>query len=113
MAKDDYHVLVYRILVYLYACLKKCEKPSLEYMKNDTDAFPVGFDYWQYIFRNLYSDGYIEGVVSVPVIGDIKQVKVTDELMITPKGIEYLQENSSMKRAMNFLKELKATIPGM
>lgn len=29
MAKDDYFVVVYKILKYLYECLKKGEKPAL------------------------------------------------------------------------------------
>ena len=28
MAKDDYFVIVYRLLKYLYDCLKKSEKPN-------------------------------------------------------------------------------------
>ena len=34
MAKDDYHVIVYQILAYLYQCLKKgerVEQKNLEY----------------------------------------------------------------------------------
>ena len=42
MSKDDYHVLAYRILAYLYECLKEGIRPSMEYLSCDTRAFPVG-----------------------------------------------------------------------
>ena len=35
MVKDDYHVIVYKILAYLYSCLKKGENPEKEYLLCD------------------------------------------------------------------------------
>ena len=32
MAKDDFHVIAYRILDYLYECMKKGESPEVEYL---------------------------------------------------------------------------------
>ena len=113
MSKDDYHVIAYRILIYLYACIKQGQKPSLDYLQYNTDDFPVGKDYWYYILENLYISGYIEGVSIVPILGDSKCVKLTDSLRITPLGIEYIQENSTMQKAKSFLKELKEIIPGL
>lgn len=114
MAKDDYHVIAYRILVYLYACLKQCEKPNLEYLACETDAFPIGESYWQYILSHLYEDGYIEGVILMPVLRQqFKSIKLTPDMRITPKGIEYLQENSAMQKAKSFLKDLREIIPGL
>lgn len=40
-------------------------------------------------------------------------VKLGTDFMITPKGIEFLQENSAMNIAKEFLKTLKETIPGL
>lgn len=114
MAKNDYHVIAYRILAYLYACLKQGEKPNLEYLKYDTDDFPIGKDYWYYILTQLFKEGYIDGAVFVPVLGEtIKAVRITDKIMITPSGIEYLQNNSAMKKALDFLKTLKEIVPGI
>lgn len=45
MAKDEYAVLVCRILSYLYSCLKNGAKPDLEYLTFDTKAFPMGIIY--------------------------------------------------------------------
>ncbi len=114
MAKDDYHVIAYRILAYLYACLKEGRRPSLEYLTYSSDDFPVGKDYWYYILAHLCSEGYIEGVTLIPILGQSsKSVKLTQNLTITPMGIEYLQNNSAMKRALDFLKSLKEIIPGV
>ena len=114
MEKDDYHVIVYRILIYLYACLKEGEKPNLDYLKCGTEDFPVGKDYWQYILFHLFEDGYIEGAAMIPILGEtVKSVRLTPGLTITPKGIEYIQENSVMQKAKSFLKDLKEMVPGL
>ncbi len=114
MAKDDYFVIVYRILVYLYACLKAGQRPSLEYLQYGTDDFPVVKDYWQYIWLNLYKEGYIDGIKVIPILGEQnKGIKLTEQLAITPKGIEYVVDNSAMQKAKNFLKELKEIVPGV
>lgn len=114
MAYDDYHVIVYRILAYLYACLKAGDKPNLEYLTYKTDAFPIGKDYWDYIMLELIQSNYIKGAVIVPILGNnIKSVKITNELSITPLGIEYLQDNSMMKKAFTFLKSIKEIVPGL
>ena len=43
MAKDDYFVMAYKLLSYLYACLKAGKDPlDGGYMDYDTKAFPVG-----------------------------------------------------------------------
>lgn len=114
MAKNDYHVLAFRILAYLYACLKEGEQPDAEYLKYGTDKFPIGEAYWYYILTNLYTDGYISGVALIPILGRAdKGVRLLPNLCITPKGIEYLQENSTMSKAREFLKSIKEIVPGI
>lgn len=111
MAKDDYFVLAYRLLAYLYDCLKKEKKPDWEYMMYETKQFPISEDYFVYLFEQLCNGGYIEGVLVFPQNGycGIKDTGIR----ITPKGIEFLQENSCMKRAAQFLKSLKEAVPGL
>lgn len=114
MAKNDYFVIVYRFLAYLYECLKEGEKPNLEYLQPKTDSFPVNKSYWEYIINHLLEDGYIEGVDQISVLGRTeKLVKMTQDIMITPLGIEFLQDNSNMSKAKEFLKTLKEIIPGL
>lgn len=114
MAKDDYYVLAYRILAYLYVCLKQGQNPSMQYLVCDSDDFPVGKDYWNYIFEHLFTDGYIEGVTLLPIMEkQTPGVKLTERVRITPAGIDYLQNNSAMQKALGFLKNLKEIIPGI
>lgn len=114
MAKDDYYVIAYRILAYLYACLKAGEEPDLNYISHESDVIGISLNYWEYIIRNLYQEGYLENVLLVPVIGrKSPEVRLKSNTMITPKGIEFLQNNSTMSKAKEFLKTLKETIPGL
>lgn len=113
MAKDDYYVIAYRILAYLYTCLKAGEEPDLSYISADSEAIQISQNYWEYIIRNLYEDGYLEGISLLPVIGRQTPGIKLRGVMITPKGIDFLQNNSSMAKARDFLKTLKETIPGL
>lgn len=113
MAKDDYFVIAYRILAYLYACLKAGEPVDIKYLKCGTEDFPVNSTYWEYILRHLYDDGYIEGVSLVSITGrQTKGIKFTSAVSITPAGIEYLHENSTIQKAKAFLKDIKEIVPG-
>lgn len=114
MSKNDYHVLAYRLLAYLYACLKDGTQPDMEYLQYNTKDFPIGEDYWNYLLCSLLESGYIRGaeVVQMPRIPQ-PRVKVIAALQITPMGIEYLLENSMMKKAVGFLKSIKETVPGL
>jgi len=114
MAKNDYFVLAYRVLSYLYACLKEGEPADWEYLNYNTKDFPIGEEYFRYLLEHLLLDEYIEGIVLISRVGTkAKGIKETDGISITPKGIEYLQENSTMKKAAEFLKSVKEIIPGL
>lgn len=114
MAKDDYHVLAYRILAYLYACLKDGTKPDLNYLSYDSKVFNIAESYWEYIITHLYEDGLVEGIYLIPMSGRSNPgIKYDTNFMITPKGIEFLQNNSSMNRAKEFLKTIKEVVPGL
>ena len=112
MAKDDYFVLAYRILAYLYACLKNGEQPDMNYIS--ASELGINPNYWEYIMRHLYQDEFIEGLHVLNVAcRATPQIKLTQAIMITPLGIEFLENNSTMAKAKIFLKTLKETIPGL
>lgn len=110
MAKNDYFVITYRILAYLYESFMSGEKPDTEMF--GPDALKINEGYWTNVIESLYDDGYIKGVAMVSRPGGAPGVKILD-LKITSAGIEYLQENSSIQKAKNFLKGLKEVIPGL
>lgn len=115
MAKDDYHVVVYQILSYLYMQLKKGSTVDTLYISSDSPYYRINEKYWEYIIRNLCQDGYIEGVsVKVQHYTDGQtevQIYGLDECQITPKGIEYLSDNSFMNKAKEFFKDAKSIVP--
>ena len=49
MAKNDYHVIVYRILLYLYACLKGGEDVDTKRLDEIALAAGANERYWHYI----------------------------------------------------------------
>ena len=53
MAKDDYFVLVYKILSYLYAVLKEGRPPEEKLLRHDSPLLGVNEVYWTYIMEHL------------------------------------------------------------
>lgn len=111
MAKDDYFVIVYKILDYLYFCLKSGKTPEAEMLMFDGGLFQIHREYWVYIFDNLVKDGYISGIHNVRVGNGYYISRQIPCCMITPKGIEYLMENSMMKKVVETLKDIKSIMP--
>ena len=102
MAKDDYFVLVYKLLTILYTTLKNGKVVTDSELKELSEGLPL--DYWEYILKSLSEDGYITGVKPISSLSG-NSIQITT-LQITPKGIEYLQDNSKMKKAKEVLKNI-------
>jgi len=105
MSKDDYYVIAYRLLTYLYACLKKgkfADPPVLS-----AAYFEIGVPYFGYIVHNLHADGYISGVDVIATRAEAKAVRIAADINITPKGILYLSETPIFQKA----KDIAAIIP--
>nr|DAY48641.1 MAG TPA: YjcQ protein [Caudoviricetes sp.] len=106
MQKDDYFVIVYQVLNYLYKQLKN-GKPTVDSHSVVKAINPhIKADYWLYIIHSLFDGQYITGkevkhryIGADPVIDDY-EVTV---LKITPKGIEYLQSNAMIEKAKDYL----------
>lgn len=115
MAKDDYHVIVYQILSYLYQQLKRGYSADPDCLRNEGELFSIPEKYWEYIIYNLVKEELIYGI-------KIKERRYVDgetaidfsgleNAQITPKGIEYLTDNSFMEKAKNLLKDVKSIVP--
>lgn len=111
MAKDDYYVIVYKILAYLYVKLKAGEEIEPEMLMYDGTLFHINRKYWVYIFENMVNDGYITGLSNISVGEGYYLREQFPECQITPKGIEYLCENSLAEKAKQFLKDIKEITP--
>ena len=108
MAQNDYFVIVYQVLKYLYDCLKKGEKPEVCYLRASRYSIPE--NYWAYIVISLINEEYVAGISPVETKSGVVFDNLQDTL-ITPKGIEYLFENSLIQKAKRTLKDVKDIIP--
>lgn len=109
MAKNDYYAIAYRLLKYLYDCLKRSEKPAVS--KLVAENFGIKQDYWEYVLRTLTERGYIEGVTLIDVCGrDDALPEIERNIQITPEGIQFLKENSMMAKAKAAAKEARDLI---
>lgn len=114
MAKDDYHVIVYQILSYLYVRLKSGEPVEVDGINYDCKNFLINKRYWQYIMINLLKDGYIEGITAEErhyVSGPQIVINDLECCQITPKGIDYLIDNSLLAKAKDLVDSAAAIAP--
>ena len=101
MARDDYYVVVYCLLKCLYDYLKHGQHISNDKLKELSSN--LNYDYCIYILANMYEEGFITGVELINTFSG-KDVKIID-LQITPKGIDYLQNNSTMHKTLEWIKK--------
>ena len=111
MARDDYYVIVYQILSYLYVQLKSGNSVNPKLITHDSEYLKINESYWLYIIENLLKDGYIENIALIKTWGNQVIVDNLDQCRITPRGIAYLCENSFIEKAKQFLKDTKAIVP--
>lgn len=109
MAKDDYFVIAYRILDYLYKCFKDGVSSDIDFIS--PDALKINQGYFVNVMESLSDKEYIKGVCFPRSIGAPVGVKFSD-LKITQDGMEFLQENSSIQKAKKALQTFKSVIPG-
>ena len=101
MSKDDYYVIVYKILAYLYVQLKKGESVEAEMLMYDGDLFQINRTYWVYIFENLSKDGYITGLSNITVGNgyylkeQFPTVKLHQKALIIFAKIHWLKKQNS------------------
>ena len=93
MAKNDYCVVVYKILNYLYEMLRDGRPIYCNEILNDGSLFPILNDeYWNTIIDNLISNGYIFDDETKLFADGIECAKMVT-YSISIKGIEYMYQN--------------------
>jgi len=95
----DNFKIIYKILKVLERAMDY-EEPDLSLIS--AEALGISQNRWEAIMVMLQENGYIDGVHYIRSMG-MKGVKLVN-LRITLKGLEYLEENSSMKKAANLAK---------
>ncbi|MBR3494250.1 MAG: hypothetical protein IKH38_02380 [Clostridia bacterium] len=105
MAKDDYHVIVYKVLGYLYRQLKKGEPVDPEMIRPGSKICPINETYWKYILTTMQEEKLIRGLDieegQEDFDPDDEQLK---RLIITVKGIELLSDNQLGDRVDKLIK---------
>lgn len=72
MVANDYHVILYQILAYLYECLKDGKEVSLDALDKYKADLMLNDKYWEYILKHLVEEGLVEGIGKVSIIGTNK-----------------------------------------
>lgn len=98
---------VYRILVSLK---KAMDLPEFDVSQIGANALGVSEQRWARYLEMMADVGYIKGVsIEKDIMGEY--MVDTDEIRITLKGLEYLQENSIMQRIYKAAKGIKDIAP--
>lgn len=100
----------------IYAILSTLQT-SLDYPKVDVERLSaehleINKHRRDHLLEMLIDAGYIKGV-QVRRYEDGGYLLMLNDIQITLKGLEYLEENSILRRVQRELKGIKETIPGL
>ena len=102
----------------IYKILRALEQ-AMDYDEFDVNKIShtrlnITYQRWEKILIMLSKSGYIEGVAYDQCGSDYcPHIEEPISPVITLKGLEYLSDNSLMKKAANILKGIKETVPGL
>ena len=110
MAHNDYFTVAYKILSYLKYCYEEGQNPDLDIL--DAPTFKISNNQFYKTLMMLMDDGYIQGLKFTPTkTGTI--VSNMDRVYITSDGLQYLEENTMMRKAYKIFKEVRDWLPLM
>ena len=111
MARDDYHVIVFKILVYLYAVLKNNRIFNQKEFDKAIGRKDINEEYLLRVYKMMEDEGLIKNAVLSQAWGnDLIPLFEEKDIVITAQGIRYLEDNDKMKEVGQFLKEKVDTI---
>ena len=93
MAKNDMEVIMYKILRYLYECMKLGVEPELEQFAWNSKLFDIPQSYWCKIIVTLVRKGYITGFAVIDKTKDAPMLQTDRPFEITFEGVQFLEEN--------------------
>ena len=110
MAKDDYGIVLFKMLTYLYGCMKRKYSFDICTFNAVISKQNISDEYLSEILFMATDEGLIEGLVFAKAWGNNKIIaNDLSEMRITSAGIRYLNDNSKMKEIKEYLK----SIPGL
>ena len=106
MAKDDYDVLVFKILTYFYGVLKREIAYTDDSFKAAIKFNDISEEYLNDVIYMMQEDGYIKGMTYENAWGNNKIcLNEFSDIKISSEGIGYLKNNSTMKKIKESLLE--------
>lgn len=103
MANNDMSVIIYKVLAYLYSCLKAGIAPEFADIQYNSSLLNIPGKYWNAVMEELIEEKLIRGVKVYRTKDG--SVYCDNGIRISLKGVEYLEENSMMQSAKEFLGE--------
>ena len=97
MAKNDMEVIMYKILRYLYECMKTGKTPDLADIMWKCRMFDIPKADWLAIMQELIEDEYVGGLRFVGA-KDMEQVLQVGNIKITKKGRDFLKDESVLSK---------------
>lgn len=95
---------IYRILKTL---LKYAGRQDFTNELISANKLGVSYEEWSYLMVLLQKSGFIEGVIYTQTLTQrFPEIVDIDRVEITIAGIEYVEENSTMKKIGELLKEV-------
>ena len=106
MAQDDYDVVVFKILTYLYACLKRKTLFDKEVFRQILNKQKISDEYLTDILRMMTDDSLITGLTFTRAwAGTYILTSEYSDMKITSAGIRYLNGNNGMTKVKEVLKD--------
>lgn len=107
----DNFAIIYKILK---ALEKAMDTEEFDMSMISCDRLGVAYPRWEKIMIMLVKAGYLEGVAFDQCMSDYSpKIQKPIQPVITLKGLEYLADNTLMKKAANVIKGMKEAIPRM
>lgn len=109
MSNNDFFTVAYKILSYLKFCYENGQTPDPNILNANT--FDIsGIQFTNTLFM-LSEHGYIDGI-NFRTTSNVKVPSALQNSFITIEGLQYLAENSMMKKAYRIFKEVRDWLPG-
>lgn len=108
MAQDDMTVVVCKVLKYLSDCGKAGMAPDPERLSPEELGIPRRW--WATCLCEVIRNGFATGIHDCSTTAG-KDALVSPDAAITLAGAEHLSDNSAMRRAYGWLKEVRGFLP--
>lgn len=108
MSNNNFFMVAFKLLSYLRYCYENSITPSAEMLRPST--YNIEPKQFGDTLEMLINEGYISGLHFIST-KDGKLLTAVESAHITIAGLQYLEENSMMKKAYKVAKEIKEWLP--